>query len=163
VRRWVRRHDVSPETGAPIRVWVGEATCPRGHQFRFLDLGDMWYGYLLARTPRSTALVRAIEDPVFEEIARLVDELVPSLPRQDRASVIQDAFSAACDPDASGTRYTLRGVPCSVCGADAATYDVPRGAPMAEAPGDVTHAQWSAMDDTARQAVVLRAVQQRNT
>jgi hypothetical protein len=119
----------------------------------------MNYGYLLARTRRSTALVRAIEDPVFHEIVRLVGDLAPELSSDDRRDITHDAFADACDPDQAGERFTLCGSPCPICGADAVNWAEPPDAEVVPAPPEVTHGVWHAMGEGCRREVVARALQ----
>ena len=150
---------VQPASGAyEMRVRVGDAECPLGHPFPWYSLGDMAYGYMLARTPNATALVRAIEDPVFEQVSTIVKDLEPDMDPSDRAELVWRAFGAACDPDEHGAPFVLGAIPCPTCGREAADYRLPADAPMEPAPAVVEHRRWLATDVDSRRELVVRAL-----
>lgn len=137
-------------------VFVGDALCPNGHSFRYLTLGDMHYGTLFARTQGHTALVETFGDPVFDEVFALVEELAPSLDEDARVTAGHEAFEYACDPDPDGRRYTLGGLPCTRCGAEAVQWGRTDGS--APEPPPVTHTTWLASDAATRREIVERAL-----
>lgn len=86
------------------------------------DLGDFAYGEWILHTPvaTDTAYLSAFENPVFDEVRSLVNELLADtgLTSGIKATCFQKVFGWACDPAPSGHRYDLfnNKLWCYACG-----------------------------------------------
>ena len=118
------------------------------------------YGRQLGTTPSSElAIFDAWNDPVYDEIAAMVHELL------DRARGVSDcvmlALGAACDLAPSGYAYDFTGrMWCPVCGSSNIEYgpDDPPQLSVRNIP-QVTHDAWLAMTNDKQRKHVVQALE----
>lgn len=105
---------------ALVELWRFNGTCINGHRFITHDFPDFEYGRTVIRTsnPDDMAFIDGINDPVFDEVADIVKELVTAAGKKSwSAHCFDQVFGVACDPAPSGYRYDFtEKVRCPVCG-----------------------------------------------
>jgi len=103
-----------------VALWRFTGMCVNGHDFVTHQFPDAQYGEGLIRTsdPRDLALVQAVDDPIFEEIASIVKDFVTAAGKKNwYANCFEQVFGIACDLAPSGQSYSLaEKVRCPTCG-----------------------------------------------
>lgn len=128
------------------RLRIYQWTCQNDHRFDAPYLGDFAYGEFIARSPGGAiAFVDTFADPVWDEVAALVDEASPRNPRideSDRAQMVQLAYGLTLDPDPTGP-FRIDEVRCPVCGAEAQPSSPSEPARWLDHISPPTHDAWT--------------------
>jgi hypothetical protein len=150
-----------------VDVWRFTGICVNGHNFVTHQFPDFQYGEGLIRTsdPRDLAFVQAVDDPIFEEIASIVKDLVTAAGKKNwYANCFDQVFGIACDPAPSGQRYSLtEKVHCSVCGSTELISYGPGEPPQVdtiELP-HVTYAAWQQLSHDEKRERLQIALRER--
>jgi hypothetical protein len=128
-----------------------------GHEAIIYVLAGETYGRLLGTTPcHELAEFNSREDPVFDEVGELVDELL----RRDSPECFRRVLGVACDPAPSGHLYDFTGkIWCPVCGSPNVHYwpDNPFQFEVVDLP-HVTHEQWQRLTDEEKRERLREAL-----
>lgn len=126
-----------------------------GHRFHTFSLTGNGYGDFLGRTPLSEfAEFNSWEDPVFDEVISIVDDLIPHL--KATGEPFRQVLGKACDPSPLGHVYNFTGkIWCPICRSDKVehtsvanpvfeTIEVPQ----------VTHEHWNKLSEEERTELI---------
>ncbi|MEN8241215.1 MAG: hypothetical protein ABFS17_04800 [Chloroflexota bacterium] len=115
------------------------------------------YGRFLGRTSKDEiAEFFAINDPVFKEVSKLVDSILPEESRK-RIGCLHTVLESACDPAPSGERYQFLGKKgCSKCGSKNVKHN--RLDPPIEKIylPFVTHSEWDNLSQEEKQQRITK-------
>lgn len=142
---------------------VFEYTCARCESvFEASGIGDFFYGEFIMRTASGEeAFLEAVVSPVFRELIDLADKhpLISGMDDRKRSSVVQAAFTVACDPGTGGERFHIElGPKCSVCSSrDMKTWR-PVEPPRSSAIAPISHEQWSALNLEERRELINKYI-----
>lgn len=133
-----------------------------GHEAITYVLAGETYGRLLGRTPHHELVeFNSWEDSVFEEMEKLVDELLGPGPRTSIIDCFGSVLGVACDPAPSGHLYDFTGkIWCPVCGSPNVHYwpDHPFQFEVIDLP-HVTHQAWQRLSDEEKRKRIQEALQ----
>ncbi len=103
-----------------VDLWRFSGICINGHEVVTHDFPDFEYGRMVIRTtdPNDLAFIDGFADPIFNEVADVIKELVIAAGRKNwYGHCFRQVFGIACDPAPSGKQYSLtERVRCPVCG-----------------------------------------------
>jgi hypothetical protein len=132
-----------------------------GHEAITYVLAGETYGRLLGRTPsHELAEFNSWEDPVFDEMIKLVRELLGPGPRTSTLNCFGLVLGAACDPAPSGELYDFTGkVWCPICGSPHVQYwpDNPFQFEVIDLP-HVTHQNWQQLSEKEKRERIREAL-----
>jgi hypothetical protein len=118
-----------------VNVNVLRAECRAcSNQFETIEIPDFVYGERLLRTVdgKDIAFVHCLEDPVFSEVAEMIDELLQNfLSEHERAQKFDEVFGAACNPLDGKPIDAFKPPVCPKCGSEDIVrfdYDPPKTA-----------------------------------
>ncbi|MBC7251626.1 MAG: hypothetical protein H5T62_15275 [Anaerolineae bacterium] len=149
----------------PTKVIRWNVTCEdHGHQAITYVLAGDTYGRLLGTTPHhELAEFNSWEDPVFDEVGELVDELLRRVGRESwAAECFQRILGVACDPAPSGHLYDFTGkIWCPICGSPNVHYrpDDPFQFEVIEL-AHVTHQEWRRLSEAEKRVRIREALQE---
>jgi hypothetical protein len=107
--------------------------------------------------------VACFSDPVFQEVRKLVDELLRPLSEEDwqQTKCFNLVFGIACDPSPSGYPYDFTGkIWCPACGSENESYG-PEASPQIENMElpYITHNAWQQLSEMEKRARIREALQ----
>ena len=117
------------------------------------------YGSLIMRStgPGASALLRALDDPVYSEVDGLLCEMGAYSGKRDneRADILQTVFGAACDRDVDGSEFVVGAKPkCPYCGSrNMASWEPMAGDSDAKTSiPEITHETWARLTEEGKRA-----------
>lgn len=145
----------------PTQIICWHTRCEdHGHEAITYVLAGDTYGRLLGRTPcHELAEFNSWEDPIFDEVGELVDEL---LRRKNSVECFGRVLGVACDPAPSGHLYDFTGkIWCPVCGSPNVHYwpDNPFQFEVIDLP-HVTHQGWQQLSEAEKRERLREALRQ---
>jgi len=145
----------------PTEVIRWHTRCEHGHEAITYVLAGETYGRLLGATPYHELVeFNSWEDPVFDEMIKLVRELLGPGPRTSTSNCFGLVLGAACDPAPSGQLYDFTGkVWCPICGSPNVHYwpDDPFQFEVIDLP-HVTHQGWQQLSQAERRERIREAL-----
>jgi len=148
----------------PTRVIRWNVHCKdHGHRAVTYALAGDTYGRLLGGTPRhELAEFNSWEDPIFDEVDELVNELLLSRER-GTSDCFGLVLGVACDPAPSGHLYDFTGkIWCPICGSPNLISYGPDDPPQFEVIDlpHVTHNTWRRFGDAEKRERIREALQE---
>jgi hypothetical protein len=142
---------------------VFEYTCARCESvFEASGIGDFLYGEFVMRTASGEeAFLEAVVSPVFREFIDLADKhpLISGMDDWKRSSIVQAAFSVACDPGIGGERFHIElGPKCSACSSHDMKTWRPVEPPRSSTITAVSHVKWSSLNLEERRALIDKSI-----
>jgi len=135
------------------------------HSFKASGISGFLYGLFIMRSPETgeEVLLDAIEDPVYNEVSDIleIEFSTSEIDNFDSASVLQEIFGIACDPDSKENLFKIGGIPkCPQCGSDeVAFWEAPEPPEMVEKQiPSVTHNKWNALDHNQKVNLIREAL-----
>jgi hypothetical protein len=133
-----------------------------GYKDRTYSFGDQdSYGRLLGTTASNEiAEFNAWDDPVFNEISSLLDEILPE-GEPNHTLYFHHALGVACDPAPSGEQYVFSGeITCPNCGSKQVNYG-PSEPPIVELVDIplVTHKLWQQLSRKEKLNLIEKKLQ----
>ncbi|MCL5264636.1 MAG: hypothetical protein M1343_05505 [Chloroflexi bacterium] len=150
------------QTQQAVIEWL-HAVCELGHKFDFATIDQ--YGLLIGRSPKNEfALEDTFADPFFEEVERLVDQILGEWRtlKGGTSGFFHRVLGYACDPAPSGLRYFFTGAAwCPVCGSRAKDYDAysPPRTELLDIPL-VTHREWNNLTPQEKRSKIVQALRE---
>ena len=149
-----------------IRLQLYKYRCNHNqHEYEATAMPSFSHGKFLLRSEgrRSEAYLNAIEDPVYEEVDRILKKSPKTKGKDDiqLAAILRSVFSIACDPDIDGTFFKI-GLPprCPTCGSDEASYweafDPPKF--LEKDIPHVTHKKWNTLSEKEKEDLVSSSI-----
>jgi hypothetical protein len=165
----IYRHPESPDgRDCKIRKLLFEGYCSRcNHRFDFIcDDGPPGGGRVLLSTKSmQPAVIYYCDDPVFEEVASIVDDLLKDrgMSQLEVAKKFDQIFGEICDMAPDSSKYSMSCNPyCPLCGSRLTSWgpsDPPRSCKV-EIPR-VTHIKWDTLEPQQKREwiqILLRIV-----
>lgn len=148
-----------------MKLMLFEYTClDCGHRFRAAELLPLTYGFYLARslTSDECALLKAIDDPIFPQVERILAEagLVVGLDDIQKAQLLLRVFGKTCDPASDGSEYAIAQQPtCPKCRRrDRLSWRATDPPEFCEIELPVTtHHRWSGLSEDDRRTIITSA------
>ena len=123
------------------------------------------YGVFILRSKGTgePAVLHALNDPVYEEVDRLLRSLgaYGGTDELGQAETLQRAFGVACDLAGDGTCYEIGAMPsCPVCQARVMASWEPTGKPLPPSSSlqVVTHNRWALLAEGDKLGLILRSL-----